>query len=88
MVFFNPLMLVVTKGHTYLNKPASLSWKVSFMYDDFLLPPGAEGLKGVLEIFKEQSLKIRSFPQAVFFEKAVLKFFGKFLENYPRQSAY
>ena len=23
--FFNPLTLVVTKGHTYLNKPRSLS---------------------------------------------------------------
>ena len=58
------------------------------MYDDLLLPPGAEGLKGVLEILKEQSLKIRSFPQAVFFEKTVLKIFGKSLENYPRQNAY
>ena len=27
VVFFNPLMLVFTKGHTYLNKPGSLSWR-------------------------------------------------------------
>ena len=27
VVFFNPLMLVVTKQHTYLNKPGSFSWR-------------------------------------------------------------
>ena len=44
VVFFNLLMLVVTKGHTYSNKPS--------MYD-LLLPPGIKGLIGVLAIFKE-----------------------------------
>ena len=29
VVFFNPLMLVATKGHTYLNKPESLSWRLA-----------------------------------------------------------
>ena len=43
--------------------------------------------KGVLEIFKEQSHEIKNVPQVVFSEKAVLKIFGEFLENYPRQSA-
>ena len=27
MVFFNPLMLMVTKGHTHLNKPAIFRWR-------------------------------------------------------------
>ena len=56
--------------------------------DDLSLPPGVKGLKGVLEIFKEQSDEIRGVPLAVFFEKAVLKIFGKFLENNLQQSAY
>ena len=56
--------------------------------DDLSLPPGVKGLKGVLEIFKEQSDEIRGVPPAVFFEKAVLKIFGKFLENNLQQSAY
>ena len=43
--------------------------------------------KGVLEIFKEQSHEIKNVPQVVFSEKAVLKIFGEFLENYQRQSA-
>ena len=54
---------------------------------DLLLPPGVKELKGVLEIFKEQSHEIKSVPQVMFFEKAVLKIFGEFLENYPQQSA-
>ena len=49
------------------------------MYDLSLpsLPPGMKGLKGVLDIFKEQH-KIRNVPPAVFFQKAVLKISGKF----------
>ena len=39
VVFYNPLMLAVTKGHKYLNKPGSLS------ICDLLLPPGVERLK-------------------------------------------
>ena len=45
------------------------------MYD-LLLPSDIKGLKGVLEILKEQSDKIRSTP-FVIFEKAFLKFFLK-----------
>ena len=54
------------------------------MYD-FLLPPGVKRLKGLLKIFKEQSHGISSIPPTVFFEKVVLKIFGKFLENHLRQ---
>ena len=54
---------------------------------DLLLPPDVKELKGVLEIFKEQSHEIKNVPQVMFFEKAVLKIFGEFLENYPQQSA-
>ena len=54
---------------------------------DLLLPPGVKELKGVPEIFKEQSHEIKNVPQVMFFEKAVLKIFGEFLENYPQQSA-
>ena len=50
------------------------------MYD-LLLPPGLKGLKGILESFKEKSDEIRSILPDVFFEKAVLKIFGKFLEK-------
>ena len=53
--------------------------KVCLRDHDLLLPPGVKVLKVVLEIFKEQSHEIRSVPQAVFFEKAVQEFFGKFL---------
>ena len=56
--------------------------------DDLSLPPGVKGLKGVLEIFKEQSDEIRGVPSAIFFEKPVLKIFGKFIENNLQQSAY
>ena len=45
-------------------------------------------LKGVPEILKEKSDEIRSVLPAVSFKKAVLKIFGKFLENHSRQSAY
>ena len=51
------------------------------MYDLFL-PPRSKALKDVLEILKEQSDEIRSIPPAVFFEKAVLKTFRKFLEKF------
>ena len=54
---------------------------------DLLLPPDVKELKGVLEIFKEQSHEIKNVPQVVFFEKAVLKILGELLENYLRQSA-
>ena len=49
----------------------------------FLFPPIVKGLKDVLEMFQKKDVldKIRSIPSAVFFEKAVLKIFRKFLEN-------
>ena len=47
---------------------------------DLFVPPGVKGFKSVLESFKEQSEKI--IPSAVFFEKAVLRSFRKFLENH------
>ena len=37
------------------------------MYD-LLLPPGIKGLKGDLELFKEQSEKIRSVSPTTLFE--------------------
>ena len=53
--------------------------KVSLsLYDLFL---SIKGSKDLLEIFKEQSDEIRSIPPAVFFEKAVLKIFKKFLDK-------
>ena len=53
-----------------------------------LVPPDVEGLKGALEVFKEQSEEIRSVPPVVFFGKTILKIFWKFLENYLRQSTH
>ena len=53
-----------------------------------LLPSGNKGLKGVLKVFKEQSHEIRSVTPAVFYEKAVLKIFVKFLEHHLQQNAY
>ena len=44
------------------------------MYN-LLLPSAAEGLKDILEIFKEQSDKIRSIQPAVLFEKVALNIF-------------
>ena len=81
-------MLLVTKGQTYLNKAASLSWTFCLSMYDFLLPPGIKGLKVILEIFKEQSHKISSVLPAVFFEKVVYKIFRKFLEKHLWQSSY
>ena len=57
------------------------------MYD-LLLPPGIKGLKTVLEIFKEQSHKVRSISPSVFFEKVVLNIFRKSLEKHSWQSSY
>ena len=56
----------------------------------FLFPPIVKGLKDVLEMFQKKDVldKIRSIPSAVFFEKAVLKIFRKFLENNLWQSTY
>ena len=50
---------------------------------DLLLPPGIKVLEGVLEILKEESLKIRSVLPAVFSEKAVLKNFQEIPRNHP-----
>ena len=74
MVFINPLMLVVTKGHT--RTKTDLQTNLSLAH-------AAKELKGVLETFKEQSRNIRSIPLAVFFKNVALKIFQKFLENCP-----
>ena len=75
----NPGM-IVTKGHTYLNKLEVLSEGLLKCVWPFVTTiPGVEGFKGVLEIFKD---KIRSVQPAVLFEKAVLEIFRKFLENH------
>ena len=52
------------------------------------LPPDVKVLKGILEIFMEQSRKIRSVPSAVLIEKGVMKIPRKFLEDHSQQSAY
>ena len=70
-------MLVVTIGHTYLNKTGGSELNVYWSMYDLLLPPSIKELKGVLKIFKKQSDKIKSVPLALFFEKAVQKIFGK-----------
>ena len=74
MVFINPLILVVTKGHTHTETD---------LQTNILLPQGVKELEGVVETFKEQSSNIRSVPLVVFFEKVALKIFEKFLENHP-----
>ena len=51
------------------------------MYD-LSLPQCFKQLKGVLELFKEQSKEIRSILPTLLFEKAVLKIFRKFLEKH------
>ena len=45
MVFINPLMLVVAKGHTYTETD---------LQTNLLLPQAVKELKSVLETFKEQ----------------------------------
>ena len=85
LLFFNPLMLVVTKGHTHLNKPASLSWRFAYVCMIFC---HNQVLKGVLKFLEEKTHEIRYVLPAVFFEKAVLKIFGKLLQNHQRQNAY
>ena len=52
------------------------------------LPPDVKVLKGILEIFMEQSHKIISVPPAVLIEKVVMKISRKFLEDHSQQSAY
>ena len=74
MVFINPLMLVVTKGHTHTETD---------LQTNLSLPQGVKELKGALGTFKEQSRNIRRVPLVVFFEKVAIKIFGKFLENHP-----
>ena len=46
---------------------------------DLYYHSGVDGLKGALEFFKEKSDKIRSVTPTVFFEKAILKIFGKII---------
>ena len=74
VVFINPLILVVTKGHTHTETD---------LQTNLSLPQGVKELKGVVETFKEQSSNIRSVPLVKFFEKVALKIFEKFLENHP-----
>ena len=74
VVFINPLILVVTKGHLHTETVLQINLS---------LPQGVKELKGVVETFKEQSYNIRSVPLVVFFEKVALKIFEKFLENHP-----
>ena len=57
------------------------------MYD-LLSRTGINELKGVLKFLEEKTHKIRNVLPAVFFEKAVLKIFGKLLQNHQRQNAY
>ena len=57
------------------------------MYD-LLSRTGINELKGVLKFLEEKPHKIRNVLPAVFFEKAVLKIFGKLLQNHQRQNAY
>ena len=72
VMFFNTLVLVVTKGHNYLNKLGSRSRRFASVCTTFCYHQG-KGLKGVLEIFKEPSHEIKSVLLAVFIERAVLK---------------
>ena len=74
MVFINPLMLVVTKGHTHTETD---------LQTNLSLPHAVKELKVVLETFKEESRNIKSVPLAVFFENVSPKIFRKFLENHP-----
>ena len=53
VVFINPLMLVVTKGHTHTETD---------LQTNLSLPHAVKELKGVLETFKEESRNIRSVP--------------------------
>ena len=46
-------MLVMTKGHTYLNKPGSLGRGFALRMHDLLLPAGIKGLKNVLKSFRK-----------------------------------
>ena len=52
--------------------------KVCLSMYELSLWPGIKGLKGAPQIFRE-SYEIWSDPPAVFFGKAVLKSFGKFM---------
>ena len=74
LVFINPLILVVTNGHTHTE---------TVLQTNLSLPQGVKELRGTAETFKEQSHNIRSVPLVVFFEKVALKIFQKFLENHP-----
>ena len=60
VVFINPLILVVTKGHAHTE---------TVLQTNLSLPQGVKELKGVVETFKEHSRNIRSVPLVVFFEK-------------------
>ena len=65
--------------YIFLKQYKLACWVCLSMYD-LLLPPGVKGLKVVLEI--------RNTLPAVFFEKAVLRVFRKFLQKHPWQSWY
>ena len=46
---------------------------------DLYYHSSVDRLKGALEFFKEKSDEIRSVTPTVFFEKAILKIFGKII---------
>ena len=50
------------------------------MYD-LLLPPGGKGSKGVVEILKEQSGKIKNILASVFSGKVVPKIFTNYQQS-------
>ena len=59
VVFIDPLILVVTKGHAHAE---------TVLQTNLSLPQCVKELKGV-ETFKEKSRDIRSNPLVIFFEK-------------------
>ena len=72
-VFYNSLMLVVTRGHIYLNKPASLTWGFTYVCMTFFYCHVLKG-KGVFWKFLRYN-QTKSEASAVFFQNDVLKTF-------------
>ena len=63
------------------------NFKVSVSVCELLLSPGVKGLKGVLEILRNNQIKSEAFRQLCSL-KALLKIFEKFIGSHLQLNAY
>ena len=76
MVFLNPFMVVVTKGHTYLNKPRSFSWRIAEVSMTFCYGQALKGRRVFWKILRSNHTKSEAFCPLCTLKKRFWKFSG------------